>query len=171
MILNKTTFSACAVLISTLTLASCGQSSDGAATDNTKYDSVVSLSSSKVNVGDGEFFTLDVTASDLESSEGGSVTVNYDPALLEVSSVNVDTSAWNFVNKNGQIDNESGSVTDIVFSSYQGVSGDAVLATVEFKAIAKGSSSITLTASAVNPFASNGEAISVLYEAANVTAN
>lgn len=173
MILNKTTFSACAVVMSALLIQSCSQSPDGQASSSsdTKYDSTVSLSSSKVSVDDGEFFTLDVTASDLAVSEGGAVSLSFDPALVQVSSVNVDSSTWNFVNQNGSVDNVKGTISDIVFSSYQGVSGDAVLATIEFKSINKGASSIAVTASDVNPFASNGEVLNVLFETANVTAN
>jgi len=173
MILNKTTFSACAVILSTLALASCGNSSDGQASNavDVKYDSVVSLSSNKVLISDGDFFALDVTASDLSASEGGSVTLKFNPALVQVSSVNVNNSVWSFVNQNGTIDNVNGTISDIVFSSYQGVSGDAILATVEFQSVSKGTSSIVVTASDVNPFASNGEVLNVLFETANVTAN
>jgi len=170
-------FSIAVCIMSTVLMASCSQSSDQQANDFTndftitKSGSVVAFSNSKVSITDGENFTLDITASDLPASEGGAVTLNFDPALVQVVAVNIDSSTWSFVNKNGKIDNENGTVTDIIFSSYRGVSGDAVIATIEFKSINKGSSSISIEESSVNPFASNGELMTVLFETANVVAN
>ena len=182
----KTTFSASAILISALLVTSCSQEagdSNGGTTalpetpavtpavqNNTAIvGSYVALSNDKVAVLKDEFFTLDVTANDFPVSEGGSVNLHFNPALIQVVSVNVDTSVWDFVNKSARINNTEGKVSDVLFSSYRGVSGNANIATVVFKAIDKGTSEIALTESSVNPFASNGQKMDVSFKTTSVT--
>lgn len=183
----KKTFSASAVLISALLVISCGQSPDQqtgnavtalpvddtstVTTNNVIKGSYLALSSSEINVYKGEAFTLDITVNDFTTSEGGSVTLLFDPTLLQVVKVDVDSSVWDFVNKNGQINNVGGSVSDIIFSSYQGVSGDAKVATIEFKSINNGTSEIILKESSANPFASNGLEMVVSFKSASVVVN
>lgn len=182
----KKTFSASAVLISALLVVSCSQSLDeqtgnvvttlpddaSTVTTNTAIKGpYVALSSSEINVYEGETFTLDITVNDFTTSEGGSVTLLFDPTLVQVVKVDVDSSVWDFVNKNGQINNVGGSVSDIIFSSYQGVSGDAKVATIEFKSINNGTSEIILKESSANPFASNGLEMVVSFKSASVVVN
>ena len=131
----------------------------------------VAFSTNSVSVADGANFSLDVKANLLAVSEGGGISLRYDPSILEVVTVNMNGSVWNFVARNGQINNSEGFVSDILFSSYSGVSGETVIATIEFKSINKGSSSIVIEESSVNPFASNGELMTVVFESANVVAN
>lgn len=178
----RKSFSVTAVLLSSLFLISCNQTSDQQAdgstitqvtpeTVSTKSGSYVAMSNANVSVEDGDQFTLQVLANDFATSEGGGITLHFNPGLLQVISVNVDSSVWDFINKNGQIDNANGNISDILFSSYKGVSGDAVIATIEFKAINSGSSNVTIEESEANPFASNGEAMTVTFVTTNVTSN
>jgi len=178
----KKSFSAAAVLLSSLFLISCDQTSDQqadgspstqetAVTVSAQSGSYVSMSNTNVSVEDGELFTLQVLANDFSTSEGGAITLHFNPELLQVISVNVDSSVWDFVSKNGQIDNAKGSISDILFSSYKGVSDDAVIATIDFKAVNSGSSNVTIEESEANPFASNGEAMTVTFVTTNVTSN
>jgi len=179
----RKSFFAAAVLLSSLFLISCDQTSDqqadgststqatAAETVNSKSGSYVAMSNTNVSVEDGEQFTLQVLANDFSTSEGGAITLYFNPELLQVTSINVDSSVWDFVSKNGQIDNAKGSISDILFSSYKGVTGDAVIATIEFKAVNSGSSNVTIEESAANPFASNGEAMTVTFVTTNVTSN
>ena len=165
------------------TSATSGESSDSnsedvAATETEEGESqkidpnaFVAFSTNSVSVADGANFSLDVKANLLAVSEGGGISLRYDPSILEVVTVNVNSSVWNFVARNGQINNSEGFVSDILFSSYSGVSGETVIATIEFKSINKGSSSIVIEESSVNPFASNGELMTVVFESANVVAN
>lgn len=88
-----------------------------------------------------------------------------------MSGVAVDTNVWSFKTDNGHIDNINGNVSDILFSSYKGVSGDAVIAVVQFNSINKGLSNITIEESLANPFASNGKTMTVSFETTNVVSN
>lgn len=178
----KKVFSGCFVLVSSLLLISCGQSSDNqsGSLDGNQSDSVtvagkavpsVALSDGDVHVYKGEVFTLDLTMSDFTVSEGGGVTLRFDPLLLQVTNVDIDKAVWSFVNKEGQINNAEGTVSDILFSSYQGISGNVKVATIEFKSIEKGTSTITLETSPINPFAGDGKVLVVMLNTTNVFSN
>ena len=123
----------------------------------------VSFSKESVRTKAGNTFTLDVLMSGFSTTEGGGLDLSFDSSLLQVNSVTVDGGVWTFVNKDGDIDNAAGTVTGILFSSYQGVTGNARIATVEFKAINKGRTRIKFKESASNPFASNGQNIDVTF--------
>lgn len=171
---------------STMLLSACNQSASNDTTDASTGDSrtvvdsavgssktspTVSLSSDTVNAYNGETFSLDIVMSNFSTTEGGGVTLAYDASKLAVTNVAVDENVWTFINKNGQVNNAEGSVRDILFSSYQGVSDQAVIATVEFNVLDTGTSSIELTESALNQFAGNGQAITVVFDATTVVAN
>jgi len=172
-----------AVMFSTFFLISCNESTEQQSGDLTsastetssaetlKSGSIVSLSEKEVNVIDGEYFTVDIVMNDFVVTEGGAITLRFNSKVLQVSSVNVNRNNWSFINSNGQVDNVEGVISDIVFSSYQGVSGDAVIATVEFKAINKGLTHIALEESLANPFASNGQTMAVSFISSNVVSN
>lgn len=175
-------FTGCVVLASSLLLISCDQSTDDQATglDGSQSDPVVTVGKSDVAVAlsDGDVyvykddvFTLDLTMSDFAVSEGGGITLRYDPLLLQVTNIVIDEAVWGFVNKDGQINNVEGTVSDILFSSYQGVAGEAKVATIEFKSIEKGASTITLETSSLNPFAGDGKVLVVTLNATNVFSN
>ena len=121
----------------------------------------VSFSESKVKVRAGTTYVLDIMMSDFPVSEGGGVILRFDPSVIQVSGVTIDTQFWDFVNEPGSIDNTGGSVADVLFSSYKGVSGDARIATITFTAIKAGKSEIAIEESAINPFSSNGNRVTV----------
>ena len=123
----------------------------------------VSFSEDVVKSRTGKTFTLDVLMSDFPTTEGGGLVLHFDPSGLQVTNVTVDSSVWQFVNKEGDIDNTDGVVSHILFSSYQGVTANAKIATIEFQAIRKGKSNLILEESASNPFASNGQGIDVTF--------
>ncbi len=182
------TLSSSVVLMTSILMVSCSQSTDeqtGTVDTNepvtttptstpmtSRTGPYVALSKSDINVYQGDTFTLDVLMSDFTSTtEGGGVSLQYDPALLQVTSVNVDNTVWDFKNKNGHINNVEGTVSDILFSNYRGVTGDARITTIEFKSIKKGSGTITLQESSANPFAGNGQIIAVSFETTTVAVN
>ena len=183
--LNNKYTTICA-LFTTMFIASCSQQPgsqqvNGASitdsgtpvdTGGTITGTYLALSADKVDAYNGDTFTLDITANDLPTSEGGSVSVTYDSKVVQVVSVKVDGEVWkNFVNRDGQINNSEGRVSDIVFSSYEGVSGDVKVATIEFKSVAPGETEIMLHKSPINPFSSNGEEITVSFAGTSVTVN
>ena len=118
----------------------------------------------KVKSSVGATVSVDVLMVDFPNTEGGGIELQYNPALVNVNSVTVDESTWSFVNKDGDIDNTNGTVSEILFSSYKGVSGSAKIATVELEFVGRGKDSIMLNESDSNPFASNGDVFSVSFK-------
>jgi len=180
--ISKNFLSGCIVLISSSLILACNPSSteqasglntgsSPAAVTSSKTGPSVDLSSENISTYKGETFELDVHISDFISSEGGGITLRFNPALLQIISVNIDETVWDFVNQAGKINNAEGKVSDILFSSYQGVIGDAKIAHIEFQSIEKGVSTIKLEGSSSNPFASNGEEVNVTFSTASVSSN
>jgi hypothetical protein len=126
---------------------------------------LVGFSSNHIKVAVGETFTLDITMKGFPTTEGGGINLRYNPYVLQVAGVTVD-GTWTFVNRDGEINNATGTIASILFSSYNGLSDNATIATVEFEAINKGRSRLDLDTSALNPFASDGAEISVNYQPA-----
>jgi len=122
---------------------------------------VVSFSKAKTTVTPGEIFSVDIVMSDFPVSQGGGLTLHYRSSVVQVTGVTVNNATWSFINQPGAIDNEKGKVKDIIFSAFPGVSGDGVIATVEFEAIKKGKTRLRLKESSKNPFANNGEPLAV----------
>ena len=123
----------------------------------------VSLSESTIKSKIDSIVSVDLVMSNFSMTEGGGVEMQYDPKLVQINSVVVDAAAWSFVNRDGDINNADGTVSGILFSSYQGVSGDAKIATIELEFIGKGKGKISLSESNSNPFASNGEQMAVTF--------
>lgn len=75
------------IIISTLMVSSCNQSTEEANTDiqsnvltevtNVKTGPFVAMSNNKVTIKENEYFTLNVTANDFTSSEGGAITIRF----------------------------------------------------------------------------------------------
>jgi hypothetical protein len=128
----------------------------------------VSFSEKRIRSHVGEQFSLDILMSGFPAIEGGGVTLHYNSDVVRVTSVSVDDSTWNFVNRDGEIDNDAGTVSDILFSNYQGVTGDAKIATIGFESIKKGRSKLTLEESAINPFGSGGENVAVTFKSSTI---
>ena len=173
--LYETKINAIVILLSSILVASCDESADTQSL-NTTNDPViiasskptVALTSEQVNATVGETFTLDITMSNFPTSEGGGVTVKFDPSILNVSNVTISSEVWNFVNRAGEIDNNAGVISDILFSSFNGISEDSNVATITFSAISSGNSQISLETSSINPFSSNGSEIAANFVHTNV---
>ncbi len=131
-------------------------------------DAGVSFSEKKVKSRVGEQFSLDVLMTDFPTTEGGGVVLSFNPKVVQVTSVSVDGTVWGFVNRNGEIDNDNGGVSGILFSDYRGVAGNAKIATIQFESIHKGKSRIRLEESADNPFASDGANIAVKFKSTKI---
>lgn len=114
------------------------------------------LSEETLNVKKGEEFTLKIELNVFPKTEGGGVNVAYSADVLHVKKVSINNKDWNFVNRQGDIDNTKGVIENILVSSYQGVENKSVLATITFEAVSIGGSSIVLSESAINPFSTAG---------------
>ena len=131
-------------------------------------DPVVTFSPSKATLSVNETVTVDILMQDFPVSEGGGVSLKFNPAIIRVTGVELDTVNWNFVGGTGEIDNEAGVVADILFSNFKGVSGTATIATVQFRAIKSGKTQLRLTESSLNPFASEGNRVPVTFETGKI---
>ena len=128
-------------------------------------DPTVSITPNKSVVGVGDTFTVDIVMTDFPTTQGGGLSLDYREGVVTVKSVTVNGTAWNFKNKSGTINNDQGILSEVLFSAFPGVTGDATIATVEFEAIRKGRSHLRLSGSDTNPFASAGDTPSVNYTA------
>jgi hypothetical protein len=108
----------------------------------------------------GEAFSVEVSGLEFPDSQGGGFNLSYDPSVLNVTDVAIDgLDTWTFVNDNGSIDNVNGELNDVLVSDFPGVSGDFNVATISFLTVGAGTSTLALTESLVNPWASDGIAI------------
>jgi len=109
-------------------------------------------------------FTIDVVGEGFPITEGGGFNLAYDPSILNVNSVSIDGAFWTFVNVLGTIDNVLGTLSEVQVSdfSFPGISGDFIVATIEFHAVGLGTSNLTLTNSVGNPWAYDGSPITPL---------
>lgn len=128
----------------------------------------VSATTQQIDAVVGDTFTVDIAMSNFPASEGGGVSVQFDPAMMNASNVSINSADWDFVNKTGTIDNSNGVISDILFSSFKGASGDSHIATITFNAISSGNSQIILSGSSINPFSSNGSEVPASFINVNV---
>lgn len=132
---------------------------------------VITPSASAVNPGDS--FALQVRGSGFSDSVvGGGFNLSFDPSLLSLDSVSVDTVVWEFVSSNGLTNNAAGTLSDVYFNSFKALlpTGDFSVATLQFSAKASGNSSIQLSESPSFPFANDlAEVIAVDYGSASVS--
>jgi MYXO-CTERM domain-containing protein len=130
------------------------------------------LSPAATTAAPGDSFVLTVSGSGFtDNVVGGGFNLSFDPAVLSLTSVSVDTVTWEFVSSNGQIDNALGTLTDVYFNSFRAVlpTGAFNVATLQFTALGSGSSAVQLGASPSFPFASDlGDVIAVNFGSANV---
>jgi len=120
----------------------------------------------------GSVFSVDIIGTDFISNvDGGGVNLSFDQSMLNVLSVSIDESIWNFGStgiSTGTIDNAAGTVDGIMVNTFADVAGDFVIATIEFEAIGLGSSFLSLTELGINPWASAGSLINPTYESLQV---
>jgi hypothetical protein len=87
---------------------------------------------------------------------GGGFDLNFDPAVVSLSSVQVDNTTWGFATNMGTIDNTAGTLTAVWFNAFQPLpTGNFPIATLRFTALAPGVSPLNLLANAGFPFVSD----------------
>ena len=88
---------------------------------------------------------------------GGGFNFSFNPLVVSLSSVVVNTAVWEFVSSPGTINNAAGTLVDVFFNSNRLVlpTGNFDIATLNFTAIGEGSSALTLAASPDFPFAND----------------
>lgn len=118
-----------------------------------------SPSSSLINVGDS--FSVDIIGTGFTSSnvDGGGVNFTFDSSILSVLSVTIDP-AWDaLISSGGTIDNGLGTVDGIYVNTFGAITGDFVVATVQFQAVGPGTTALGLSELGLNPWASGGSLI------------
>ena len=125
-------------------------------------------------VGLNDIFTIDIIGGDLfPETQGGGVNLFYDQGIVNVLSVSIDSVVWNFINDDGEINNFTGVVSDILVSAFNGAGSDPsnsfIMATIEFQAVGPGVSVLSMTESSINPWASDGSAINPDFLEGSVT--
>ena len=123
----------------------------------------ITWGSPTTNVNVGDVFTIDVVGTGfLGNVDGGGVNISYDSNILNVLSVTIDESVWDFGGfgiSTGIIDNPNGTLDGIMVNTFADVTGDFIIATIEMQAIAEGNSSLLLAEYGLNPWASGGSLI------------
>ena len=125
------------------------------------------------NVTAGDSFAVQVRGSSFtDNVVGGGFDLSFNPSVLRLTSVSVDTVVWEFVSSNGTINNTLGTLSEVYFNSFRAVlpTGNFAIATLQFTALAAGSSALGLSASPNFPFANDlAEVIAVNFQGAGVT--
>ncbi len=119
------------------------------------------------SIGPGDTFEIEISFDNFPPTEGGGISLQFDPALLRVNRVDFGAD-WNFVIDPGVIDNAAGEVRDILFSSFDHPGGASLIATLNVTALANGSGDIRLAESTRNPFAGSGSRIRIRFLDAEV---
>ena len=105
----------------------------------------------------GDTFSVNILGSGFASNvDGGGVNFTYDSSIINVQSVTID-SAWDpLISSQGRTDNGTGAVDGLYVNTFGAVTGNFVVATVEFLATGVGTSGLDLTEYLLNPWASGG---------------
>jgi len=120
----------------------------------------------------GDSFALLVRGSGFtDNVVGGGFNLSFDPTVLALTSVTVDTVVWEFISSPGSIDNAAGTLSDVFFNSFKAAlpTGNFSIASLQFTAKASGNSAVAMSDSVSFPFANDlAEVITVGYQGATV---
>lgn len=148
----------------------CGSGSDSSDDDANNSNSGLPVVNSKISDADlsvGDNFQIQISANGLPESEGGGISLRFDPAVIAIDHVDLDSS-WEFASQAGAIDNATGKVSDILFTSFSGNSGSVLIATISANVVGAGTSDISIVESSVNPFSAGGSRFAVQFETATI---
>jgi len=110
-----------------------------------------------------DVFSVDVIGVNfINNVDGGGVNIGFDSSVLNVLLVSINETVWDFGGSGistGTIDNATGAVSGVMVNADSNVSGDFVVASIQFRVVGNGSSALSLTEYALNPWASGGSAI------------
>ena len=69
-----------------------------------------------------------------QTIDGGGINLSFNPAVLQITNVTVNTTTWEFSTTPGTINNTTGDLTNLTFSSLFGRSGNFPIAQIDFLA-------------------------------------
>lgn len=118
-------------------------------------------------------FNLNIVGTDfLNSADGGGVDLSFNRDLINVLSVSINETVWDFGGfgiSTGIIDNSLGTVSGIMVNTFSDVGASFTVATIEFRAVGLGVSDLFLNEFSLNPWASGGSKINPDHESSLVT--
>ena len=121
----------------------------------------------------GEVFSLNIIGTGFSNSpDGGGIDLSFDKDVLNILSVSIDESVWDFGGfgiRTGTIDNTQGVLQGIMVNTFSNVGTSFTVATIKFQAVGLGVSDILLNEFNLNPWASGGSAINPVYVSSSVT--
>ena len=112
----------------------------------------------------GDSLTVRISLKEFPATHGGGIDLSFNPEVVRVEAVNVDSSTWRFINRAGTVDNANGTVSDVVFSDFQGVEGDLPVATVQLSVVGEGAINLSAAPSSLNPFSTTGGTLPVVFD-------
>lgn len=157
---------ACLMGLSACDQSSSGKSDNGDDNSTTAVDPNAPVVRSKipqVALRPGDVAEIVVNVDKLPPVEGGGISLRFDPTVIQVDRVELDP-AWNFANQLGVIDNTTGEISDILFTSFSSPSGEQKIASLHVTVVAAGTTEIVISESGKNPFAGGGNAVNVVFE-------
>lgn len=119
----------------------------------------------------GQTIELTLSGADFDSlTLGGGVSLQWNPAVLDLVSVNVDAANWEFARSGGLLDAASGTLSELYFASFNGRSGSFNIASLRFVADGPGVSDVTLSGAPAFPFSDEmGEVMAIDFSGARLT--
>ena len=135
---------------------------------NVFAEPTVIIDPASARLAEGGELVVELKLVDFPVTEGGGVTLSFNPDVLNVTAVQVDESTWSLSTLKGVVDNQAGTLTNLVFARFPGISGDLPVATIIFQAVGKGKSELVLSGSELNPFASAGDKVEVVFKSAKI---
>lgn len=117
-------------------------------------------------VSENAIFSLDIIGTGFgDIVDGGGVDFTFDPSVLQILSISIDAGVWDFFPVTGTINNIAGTVNGIeVNAALSTITGDFIVASVQFQTIGSPGTSSTLALSEFidNPWASGVSPITPL---------
>ncbi len=120
--------------------------------DICQAETTVSFAENNIRTNVGETFTANIVISNIAPTRGGGITLQFDPAVVSISDVAIDSNTWSFVSKVFGMESEASGVIDIWFASWNFVSGNVPVATVTFRSLDSGNVHLRLQEAEMNPF-------------------
>ena len=136
----------------------------------------ISFNNSLLDVNQGDLFSLTVQGSGFPDISGGGLNFNFDPSFLQINSVTINTTVFEFeataagMPNTGALDNSMGTLINTHFDTFIGAMGSFDVMTIGFEAIGHGQSSLLISGSSWFPFADEFGSVvgGVIYESATI---
>ena len=139
----------------------------------------ISFNAGTQDVAIGSHFTLNVLGTEFPAIVGGGLNLSFDASVLQISSVSINTSVFDFYTgtgtEEGVLNNVLGTLTDTSFNTFAGATGDFTIMTIGFTAVGTGTSLLSLSESSIWVFSDDmgkaiGSQIAFLPSSINVSA-